>query len=173
MALFIALICSFTDAGVSDFNALVACGSGTPVPVQLCFVIAACSKSAQFGFTGWLLSAMEGPTPVSALMHAATLVTAGVVLLIKLNGIFSDWVVVLIFIVGSFTAIFSGIGACTERDLKQIVALSTASQMGVAFIFIGLCDAQLAFIHIAAHAVFKSLLFWGVGLLNHAGQHQY
>lgn len=75
--------------------------------------------------------------------------------------------------VGVITATISGISALVETDLKQIVALSTASQMGLAFMFVGMCDTRLAFLHISVHAVFKSLLFWGVGVLNHIAANQY
>lgn len=163
--------------GISSFSAVAdlhadMCGVFL-TSVQLCFVIAACGKSAQIGFTGWLLSAMEGPTPVSALMHAATLVTAGVILLIKINQLLSQTALVIVFVVGACTAVCSGIAALVESDLKQIVALSTSSQMGVAFMFIGICDFGLAFLHITAHAIFKSTLFWCVGAINHRLATQY
>jgi NADH:ubiquinone oxidoreductase subunit 5 (subunit L)/multisubunit Na+/H+ antiporter MnhA subunit len=116
MMLFFAFVYCFVSIGVFDFTSLTAYERELPAAIQLCFILAAASKSAQLGFTGWLLSAMEGPTPVSALMHAATLVTAGVILLIKLGSSFSGWALVVVFVVGSCTAIFSGLGACFECD---------------------------------------------------------
>lgn len=86
---------------------------------------------------------------------------------------FSTQTFVVVFVIGAITAVFSGISALVESDLKQMVALSTASQMGLALMFVGMCDTRLAFLHISAHAVFKSLLFWGVGILNHIVTNQY
>lgn len=176
MALLVSMCGCFLSGGVSDFSSLAELGCGAwPVGVliQLGFIFAASAKSAQVCFTGWLLSAMEGPTPVSALMHAATLVTAGVILLVRCGPVFSGWALCGVFVLGAVTALLSGIAATAENDLKQVVALSTSSQMGLAFMFVGAGDTKMAFLHIAVHAVFKSLLFWGVGMINHYSGHQY
>lgn len=176
MALLVSMCACFLSAGVSDFSSMAEVGCGTwsaGVLIQIGFIFAASAKSAQVCFTGWLLSAMEGPTPVSALMHAATLVTAGVILLVRCGPIFSGSALCCIFLLGAVTALLSGISAVVENDLKQTVALSTSSQMGLAFMFVGAGDTKMAFLHIAVHAIFKSLLFWGVGAINHYTGHQY
>jgi len=112
---------------------------------------------------------MEGPTPVSALLHAATMVTAGVFLIIR-SSIFmesSNTVLILLFIFGSITAIFSGIIASFQYDIKRIIAYSTCSQLGYMFFSCGLSNYQVAFFHLFNHAFFKALLFLSAGALIH------
>lgn len=109
---------------------------------------------------------MEGPTPVSALMHAATLVTAGCVLLIKFNFIIQPYLYILL--IGSLlTAIYCSLRAAIEFDFKKIVALSTAAQMSIVFLIVAFGKPKLAIMYLIIHAMFKSLLFWSVGLNNH------
>jgi NADH:ubiquinone oxidoreductase subunit 5 (subunit L)/multisubunit Na+/H+ antiporter MnhA subunit len=115
---------------------------------------------------------MEGPTPVSALMHAATLVTAGTVLLIKCSGLFYN-LLFWVFVVGFINSLYSGISAIVESDFKSIVAYSTSSQIGFSFILIGLGEIKQAYFYITIHAIFKSLLFWSVGLVGHTYRSQY
>jgi len=112
---------------------------------------------------------MEGPTPVSALLHAATMVTAGVFLIIR-SSIFmenSNNTLILLFIFGSTTAIFSGIIATFQYDIKRIIAYSTCSQLGYMFFSCGLSNYQVAFFHLFNHAFFKALLFLSAGALIH------
>jgi NADH:ubiquinone oxidoreductase subunit 5 (subunit L)/multisubunit Na+/H+ antiporter MnhA subunit len=112
---------------------------------------------------------MEGPTPVSALLHAATMVTAGVFLIIR-SSIFmenSNTILILLFIFGSITAIFSGIIASFQYDIKRIIAYSTCSQLGYMFFSCGLSNYQVAFFHLFNHAFFKALLFLSAGALIH------
>jgi len=112
---------------------------------------------------------MEGPTPVSALLHAATMVTAGVFLIIR-SSIFmenSNNTLILLFIFGSITAIFSGIIASFQYDIKRIIAYSTCSQLGYMFFSCGLSNYQVAFFHLFNHAFFKALLFLSAGALIH------
>ena len=132
--------------------------------------IGAMGKSAQFPLHTWLTDAMEGPTPVSALIHAATMVTAGVFLVIRANPLFSMTPEVSYFIasLGTFVAFFAASMALVNRDLKRIIAFSTLSQLGYMFAAAGLGAYWVALFHLAAHAFFKALLFLGAGNVMHA-----
>ena len=132
--------------------------------------IGAMGKSAQFPLHTWLTDAMEGPTPVSALIHAATMVTAGVFLVIRANPLFSQTPDVSFFIasLGTFVAFYAASMALVERDLKRIIAYSTLSQLGYMFAAAGLGAYWIALFHLAAHAFFKALLFLGGGNVMHA-----
>ncbi len=136
----------------------------------LALFIGAMGKSAQFPLHTWLTDAMEGPTPVSALIHAATMVTAGVFLVIRANPIFSETPEVSFFIaaLGTFVAVFAASMALVNRDLKRIIAFSTLSQLGYMFAAAGLGAYWIALFHLAAHAFFKALLFLGAGNVMHA-----
>ena len=131
--------------------------------------IGAIGKSAQIIFHVWLPLAMEGPTPVSALLHAATMVTAGVFLVIRSSIImeYSSNILNLLCIFGSITAIFSGIIATFQYDVKRIIAYSTCSQLGYMFFSCGLSNYHVAFFHLFNHAFFKALLFLSAGVLIH------
>ena len=132
--------------------------------------IGAMGKSAQFPLHTWLTDAMEGPTPVSALIHAATMVTAGVFLVIRANPLFAETPEVSFFIasLGTFVAFYAASMALVERDLKRIIAYSTLSQLGYMFAAAGLGAYWIALFHLAAHAFFKALLFLGGGNVMHA-----
>jgi NADH-quinone oxidoreductase subunit L len=134
--------------------------------------IGAMGKSAQFPLHTWLTDAMEGPTPVSALIHAATMVTAGVFLVIRANPLFSmeevAGVSYFIASLGTFVAFFAASMALVNRDLKRIIAFSTLSQLGYMFAAAGLGAYWIALFHLAAHAFFKALLFLGAGNVMHA-----
>ena len=134
--------------------------------------IGAMGKSAQFPLHTWLTDAMEGPTPVSALIHAATMVTAGVFLVIRANPLFGmDEVAGVSFFIaslGTFVAFYAASMALVERDLKRIIAYSTLSQLGYMFAAAGLGAYWIALFHLAAHAFFKALLFLGGGNVMHA-----
>jgi NADH-quinone oxidoreductase subunit L len=132
--------------------------------------IGAMGKSAQFPMHPWLADAMEGPTPVSALIHAATMVTAGVYLVIRANEIYSLIPNVGFFIasLGAFVAIFAASMALINNDLKRIIAYSTLSQLGYMFVAAGLGAYWVALFHLATHAFFKSVLFLGAGNVMHA-----
>lgn len=131
---------------------------------------AACAKSAQFPLYFWLPDAMEGPTPVSALMHAATMVTAGVFLLVR------SWPLIaatpslppLVAGIGAFTAVFAAVLAATKRDLKRILAYSTVSHLGVMMLALGLGQVGLAVFHLIVHGFFKAVLFLCAGNIGHA-----
>ncbi|SFV55478.1 NADH-ubiquinone oxidoreductase chain L [hydrothermal vent metagenome] len=134
--------------------------------------IGAMGKSAQFPLHTWLTDAMEGPTPVSALIHAATMVTAGVFLVIRANPLYSmpevAGVSYFIAALGTFVAFFAASMALVNRDLKRIIAYSTLSQLGYMFAAAGLGAYWIALFHLAAHAFFKALLFLGAGNVMHA-----
>jgi NADH-quinone oxidoreductase subunit L len=136
--------------------------------------IGAMGKSAQIGLHVWLADAMEGPTPVSALIHAATMVTAGVFLVARCSPIFefSNVALNMITIVGALTAIFAATIALTQNDIKKIIAYSTCSQLGYMFFACGVSAYSAAVFHLATHAFFKALLFLGAGSVIHAMHHE-
>nr|YP_007475003.1 NADH dehydrogenase subunit 5 [Pneumocystis murina]AFR90413.1 NADH dehydrogenase subunit 5 [Pneumocystis murina] len=138
--------------------------------VGVCFLLAATGKSAQLGLHIWLPQAMEGPTPVSALIHAATMVTAGVYLLLRSSPLleFNSYVLYLISGLGALTALVSGCIGLFQNDLKRIIAYSTCSQLGMMFVSIGLSKYSLALFHLINHAFFKALLFLSAGVIIHA-----
>lgn len=141
-----------------------------PIWVGVLLFIGAMGKSAQFPFHTWLSDAMEGPTPVSALIHAATMVTAGVYLLIRCNPLYEMIPDVGFFIasLGAFVAIFGASMALVNKDLKRIIAYSTLSQLGYMFVATGFGAYWIALFHLITHAFFKSLLFLGAGNVMHA-----
>lgn len=136
--------------------------------------IGAMGKSAQIFLHVWLADAMEGPTPVSALIHAATMVTAGVFLVARCSPLFEYSNVALSFvtIVGAVTAIFAATIALTQNDIKKIIAYSTCSQLGYMFFACGVSAYSPAVFHLATHAFFKALLFLGAGSVIHAMHHE-
>ncbi len=136
--------------------------------------IGAMGKSAQIGLHVWLADAMEGPTPVSALIHAATMVTAGVFLVARCSPIFefSPLALGIVTIVGATTAIFAATIALTQNDIKKIIAYSTCSQLGYMFFACGVSAYSAAIFHLATHAFFKALLFLGAGSVIHAMHHE-
>lgn len=144
--------------------------TGIVTTIGLLLFVGAMGKSAQFPFHTWLADAMEGPTPVSALIHAATMVTAGVYLVIRASDLFSlvPEVGHIIATLGAFVAVFAASMALVHRDLKKIIAYSTLSQLGYMFVAAGLGAYWIALFHLMTHAFFKSLLFLGAGNIMHA-----
>lgn len=155
----------------SDFTVIDFEFFNVSVVTVICFflLVAAVGKSAQFGLHTWLPDAMEGPTPVSALIHAATMVTAGVYLVVRTSFFFEQSEIIrnLTLIVGAFTAMFGSITACYQFDIKRIIAFSTCSQLGYMFLACGLSAYNLAMFHLFIHAFFKALLFLCAGSVIH------
>jgi NADH-quinone oxidoreductase subunit L len=134
----------------------------------LCIFIAVIGKSAQFPLLHWLPDAMEGPTPVSALIHAATMVAAGVFLLVRISPLFTESALLVISGIGAFTAVIGAVGALFQYDIKKILAYSTISQLGFMVMAIGAGAAQGGYLHLLHHAFFKAGLFLGAGAIIHA-----
>jgi len=155
----------------SEVFAVVKSIDPTVLSVAAVFLfIGAMGKSAQFPFHTWLADAMEGPTPVSALIHAATMVTAGVYLMVRSHELFALTPEVSFFVacLGTFVAAFAATMGLVNRDLKRIIAYSTLSQLGYMFVAAGLGAYWIALFHLATHAFFKALLFLGAGNVMHA-----
>ncbi len=142
--------------------------------ICLLLFVGAMGKSAQLGLHVWLPDAMEGPTPVSALIHAATMVTAGVFMVARLNPLFDLAPVALtvVTLIGASTALFAATVGCVQNDIKRVIAFSTCSQLGYMFFALGVQAYQAGIFHLFTHAFFKALLFLGAGAVIHAMHHQ-
>ena len=152
----------FSLASIINENILVVIG--------VCLLIGAMAKSSQIGLHVWLPMAMEGPTPVSALIHAATMVTAGVYLLIRSSPLieYSSTVLLVCLWIGAITTVFSSLIGLFQQDIKKVIAYSTMSQLGMMVIAIGLSSYNVALFHLINHAFYKGLLFLGAGAVIHA-----
>ena len=145
-----------------EFHALTVC--------CLLLFVGAMGKSAQLGLHTWLPDAMEGPTPVSALIHAATMVTAGVFMVARLSPMFeySEVALTVVTVVGASTAIFAATIGCVQNDIKRVIAYSTCSQLGYMFFACGVSAYSAGIFHLMTHGFFKALLFLGAGSVIHA-----
>ena len=145
---------------------------GAPVltTIALLLFVGACGKSAQIPLYVWLPDAMEGPTPVSALIHAATMVTAGVYMVVRMNAIYqlAPFALDVVAVIGAITAIFAASMALVQNDIKKVLAYSTISQLGYMFLALGVGAFAAGIFHLMTHAFFKALLFLGAGSVIHA-----
>jgi NADH-quinone oxidoreductase subunit L len=157
---------------VGVFGQVVAGGVGHNVLIGIALLLfmGAMGKSAQFPLHVWLPDAMEGPTPVSALIHAATMVTAGVYLVARSSVIFANAPGALLVVgaIGTFTAIFAAVIGICQKDIKKVLAYSTVSQLGYMFMALGVGAWAVAIFHLVTHAFFKALLFLGAGSVIHS-----
>ena len=133
--------------------------------ICICLFIGAMGKSAQFPLHVWLPDSMEGPTPISALIHAATMVTAGIFMVARMSPLFelSDTALNFILVIGAITALFMGFLGIIQNDIKKVLAYSTVSQLGMLFVALGMGAYTAAMFHVTTHAFFKALLFLGAG----------
>ncbi|HET6935215.1 MAG TPA: NADH-quinone oxidoreductase subunit L [Candidatus Angelobacter sp.] len=164
--------------GTLNFDAVFKSVSGMPVEagwglltiIALCLMFGATGKSAQVPLYVWLPDAMEGPTPVSALIHAATMVTAGIYMIARSNAIFSRSpnALMVVAIIGAVTAIFAATMGMAQTDIKRVLAYSTVSQLGYMFLACGVAAYSAGIFHLMTHAFFKALLFLGAGSVIHA-----
>lgn len=170
LGLYVAAGATFAASGSFDYAAVGTLGSPARELVAGGVLLAAAAKSAQVPFSTWLFAAMAGPTPVSALLHSATLVAAGVYLLIRLAPALEPvaWFLPAVALVGLATAIAGGIVATVQTHAKRVLAASTSAQYGLMFLAVGAGFPAVAGVQLVAHAAFKSLLFLGAGVAIHA-----
>ncbi|MFM8902187.1 MAG: NADH-quinone oxidoreductase subunit L [Actinomycetota bacterium] len=176
-----AMFLAFSSVGSLSYGAInEAAHSGelaavSAAAIALLLFVGACGKSAQLPLYLWLPDAMEGPTPVSALIHAATMVTSGVFLLTRINPVLHAsyaWVPTTVAVVGAATALFAATIAVSQNDIKKVLAYSTVSQLGFMFLAIGSGAYVAAIFHMVTHAFFKALLFLGSGSVIHGMHHE-
>ncbi|MDQ6634914.1 MAG: NADH-quinone oxidoreductase subunit L [Gemmatimonadota bacterium] len=170
LGLYLAAAVLFAATGSLRYDALASL-HGMPLAIVAGAVLfAAAAKSAQAPFSPWLFSAMQGPTPASALLHSATMVAAGAYLLIRLSPHFDAvaWYGAAVAILGAVTAVAGGLVALAQRDLKKALAGSTSAQYGLMFVAIGAMAPGAGAMHLVTHAAFKALLFLGAGVVLHA-----
>jgi len=163
--------------GTLDFTTItreaaqrLALGAAVPTAIALLLFLGAVGKSAQLPLYVWLPDAMEGPTPVSALIHAATMVTAGVYMIVRLHAVYlrAPLALDVVAVTGAVTAIFAAAAALVESDLKRVLAYSTISQLGYMFLAVGVAAWSAGMFHLTTHAFFKALLFLAAGAVMHA-----
>jgi NADH-quinone oxidoreductase subunit L len=174
IGLLIGIVLLWRVTGTFDLGELRTMVASGAVPVEglslitFCIYLGAVGKSAQFPLHTWLPDAMEGPTPVSALIHAATMVTAGVYLLHRTVFLFPPDILMVVAWIGAFTALLAAVLACVQDDIKRVLAYSTVSQLGYMMAAIGAGFSAAGFFHLLTHGLFKALLFLGAGAVIHA-----
>lgn len=177
----VAMFLAFSAVGTLSYEGINSAASGgkiaavTATGIAMMLFVGACGKSAQLPLYIWLPDAMEGPTPVSALIHAATMVTSGVFLLTRMSPVLHasyPWVGDVIATVGALTALFAATIAVAQTDIKKVLAYSTVSQLGFMFLAIGSGAYVAAIFHMVTHAFFKALLFLGSGSVIHGMHHE-
>jgi len=177
----VAMMLTFWTLGTLTFpevfhraQTLLTPGTAIPTAIALLFFLGATGKSAQIPLYTWLPDAMEGPTPVSALIHAATMVTAGVYLFVRASGMFvlAPTALAVVAVIGAVTAIFAATIGLVQTDIKRVLAYSTVSQLGYMFLAVGSGAFVAAIFHLMTHAFFKALLFLGSGSVIEAAHHE-
>src|SRR5437667_3734130 len=180
----LAIFAVIATFGTAQYTTVMSQAAGYPLEplghwglmswIALGLMIGACGKSAQFPLHVWLPDAMAGPTPVSALIHAATMVTAGLYMLTRTNVIFqhSQTMMLVVAIIGAFTAIFAATIGITQNDIKKVLAYSTVSQLGFMFLACGVGAFTIGIFHVVTHAFFKALMFLGAGSVIHGMHHE-
>ncbi len=168
LGLYTAVFILIASAGSSNIASTLNTGGNAAIAAGLFLLVAAMGKSAQTPLQDWLQRAMAGPTPVSALLHSATLVAAGAILLIRVAPMLPPEVLLVIGLVGGITTVVAGLIALGERDLKRLTAASTSSQYGLMLVAVGAGVPLAALLHLIAHAAIKSSLFLGAGVFQHS-----
>lgn len=168
LGLYLAIFILIKNTGTSEIQSSLENLSHSNFLVGILLLLAAMGKSAQTPMHDWLQRAMSGPTPVSALLHSATLVAAGAILLIRVSPMLSADVLFIVALVGGITIIITGLIAVGETDLKRLLAASTSSQYGLMFLAIGSGFPIAALLHLLAHSVIKSSLFMAAGVFQHS-----
>ena len=168
LGLYVAIFVLIAQTGTSEISRTVEMNGAAAIAVGLFLLLAAAGKSAQVPLHGWLMDAMSGPTPVSALLHSATLVAAGAILLIRAFPLLPPAVLVAVGLLGGLTALVTGATALAQRDLKRLLAASTSSQYGLMLLAVGAGFPVAALFHLLAHSAMKSALFLGAGVFQQA-----
>jgi NADH-quinone oxidoreductase subunit L len=170
MGLLLSALGTLDTAGISDAVQSGGLGRAAATAAALLLFLGACGKSAQIPLYTWLPDAMEGPTPVSALIHAATMVTAGVYLVARMHALFSfsGTALTIVALVGAVTAVYAASLALVQHDIKRVLAYSTISQLGLMFVGLGVGAFAAGIFHLLTHAFFKGLLFLAAGSVIHA-----
>ncbi len=168
LGLYVGIFILVSQAGTTEISDTLEVGGTAAFAASLLILLAAAGKSAQTPLQGWLQDAMAGPTPVSALLHSATLVAAGAILLIRAFPLFPPGTLLVVGALGGVTAVVAGVMAVADRDLKRLLAASTSSQYGFMLLALGVGSPVAALAHLTAHAAMKSSLFLGSGVFQHA-----
>lgn len=168
LGLYVAVFVLISQAGTSEISRTLDVQGPAAIVAGLALLVAAAGKSAQTPLSGWLQDAMAGPTPVSALLHSATLVSAGAILLVRAAPLLTPGVQLAVGLVGGITVVVAGVVAVSGRDLKRLLAASTSSQYGFMLLAIGAGSPVAALFHLVAHAAMKSSLFLGAGVFQRA-----
>lgn len=168
LGLYAAIFILITHTETSEISRTLDAGGTAATVAGLLLLLAAAGKSAQVPLQGWLQDAMVGPTPVSALLHSATLVAAGAILLTRVSPMLTPGAQLAAGLLGGLTAIVAGLIAVSQRDLKRLLAASTSAQYGFMLIAVGAGSPVAALFHLVAHAAMKSSLFLGAGIFQHA-----
>lgn len=168
LGLYVAIFVLITQTGTSEISRTLDAGGGAATAAGLLLLVAVAGKSAQTPLQGWLQDAMVGPTPVSALLHSATLVAAGAILMIRVSPLLPPGVQLAVGLLGGLTVILTGLIAASQQDLKRLLAASTSSQYGFMLIAVGAGSPVAALFHLVTHAAMKSSLFLAAGVFQHA-----